>query len=349
MIHIEPFTVLSIYDAINTIGSSKSSTNNIHTFKVRPLDQMLFKQLQQFSQKELENFNTPIPHKPTLFEACILSDNSFIFAALIEKNTFIDRLSDVSQWIIHNFDDIDINLYDYLFDIEKRKLHYEQRYSGINNSVNLKIYSFNNILNYLHQNESPFSTQLANLFFDKYADQMEGEIYKYIFKHIEKPTYLVELLFNKIQEHNIDINYYEPLNSLLPNFNNGKNKLTALDSSFFHQQSGIFRLDPSVFNKISLLLDRGFTFNEDNYLYNNDTFITAILKSGNPLFVKTLLPHLKRIIPTDHTTFLAQHSLLDKLKLHKDYDFIYELYLDKLNTIVPVSKNNQIVKRKMKI
>lgn len=336
MDEFEPITPLQIYEAIDKINDSSGKTMEVT--KKNAVSVLLYKEILKFSKEELENIMFQGVRKVSLYYPVLNRSEPLLFAGLLKKGAYCDKLNTYSQWIVKNIENIPLEVYEVIYNTEKQiklKKEYPDRFDYLTENYPTN-HLINGLVSYIEKNPNDFSENLFNSFYNEFHDSLHS-----IFLNCIKDNSLVypktiESLINKMHEYNHDINEDFIVN-----------KLFCSELDVWKRKNEKFVLEKHTLPKVDNLLKIGFSI-DPNYTFNGENLLTAILKGQHAETINILIPHVE--INPNFNNIEEQKLLIETLKDKPFYNDIKSTYLKGLfDHIVPKIENKNITNGKIKI
>lgn len=282
MIKIPYFEKSYLYKAIENsphISSHNAAQND-------PITILIANEIAKCSAKELEEIKDH-RGRGDIFRLIINKRNYFLFALLLEKGAFKEKLFECSAFFLEQSHNVTIEQYRSLLNVET------------NEKNKMGDYFFIIIEDLCKDN---IDLELFEKIITTYKEKYFGSINKYLLRGYSNNIYKTTAM-RVLHENDI----YPEINDLVMT----KNKNT-FDSIPSYQ-----------INEIRHALDLGYLINENNI--EDKTILTMLLETKNGNLVELLLPHLKVMIPIDRS-LEEQTKLLENFKQWPNYEQIEKMY-----------------------
>lgn len=270
-----------------------SSGTRIEEYQNEPIYNLIYENIMSYSIKELEEAKDQrnVWKEESLFNSALNTKNIYIFSALMEKGAFKKNLMKESRWFLSKVkkeknlsDEEQIKQQDFNFKIYN--LVYYLETSNNKTLERKKEDVLTNIMDYIIINYSGLSVNervsLMKDFVDEFGIFSKQRMSSVIFEEAERNVEVLEVVVKKMIRENIDLSTM-PINEHI----------------FKHNDDFISStLEP----KIKILLDWGFSFDEEQYKSKDgDNLFLSILKMNRKKLNEIILPTLKSVKPKDKT------------------------------------------------
>lgn len=274
---------------------------------------IFYNQLMSYSKEEViesvkETLSSPI------LEIAIKTKSELIIKGILEKDVYLDKLSDESKWILKNSTNINLQVAKTIYWIEENKRLNNR--GGLNESEEQKR-SRDSLLYFLFNYVDEPNLDLTDKYFKDFGHLKDKQ--KILIDcvrniSVSNPTF-AEYITSKLKEIGADINEYGTLNTILPTYIPGTDPLNEKSYMSNHPKTTMW-LGASDRSAISNMVQLGFRFNEDVFSYQGDNLFMTVLKTQELALIQILIPILKKIEPLDGD-WKKQEDFIESMRLEE--------------------------------
>lgn len=310
---------------IENLGTIKSTSDSIKNFSNNPSHITLYNEMMKSSKEELETPLKSTFNELNLYKTIIKHHSYLAFAALMEKNAFIEELLPENKWLIENCPVKNLDFYECLLSTESpRFFNPNKGYEGLS-------FTLSHMYKYFNSLEEVEVNQLSHNIYNSFNKEKAKELNYFVFNNVTSK--MGKSLLNIFLKNNYDINQDNYLNNYLPQEN-------FHSTTFFISSSSVSLLkDP---------LEAGYRFNEEIYSFKGKSLMENLLESDSSHVLPTVFPYLTRAKPFV-MSYGEQHNLLEKFKKLSNFEEIQEQYFSlveqEYDRVIPQKKFNNEKKK----